>query len=199
MSPRKPLREEHAQATRAAIVSAARRLFTREGYAATSLDGIASAARVTKGALYHHFDDKTDLFRAVYEELAGEVAARLRRALAQATTPLERAHLAVEAFLDCADERDVRAVMFRDGMAVLAGECRKIDERHYLRLVRDVLDELAAAGLLVTQDSGLLARLLLAAVIEASQILGAARDVAPTRAAVREALRQIVAGLVRPA
>src|SRR5258705_9381901 len=110
----KPLRQEHAEVTRNAVIAAARRLFAERGYAAVLLDEIAAAARVTKGAIYHHFANKRDLFRTVYEELAGEVEARVRRRLARGAHPLERAELAIDAFLDCADDDVIRAIMFRD-------------------------------------------------------------------------------------
>src|ERR1700736_5772327 len=70
-------RDEHVADTRQALVDAARRLFTEQGYAATGTEEIVAAARVTRGALYHHFHDKTDLFRAVMEQIAREVAERL--------------------------------------------------------------------------------------------------------------------------
>ena len=70
-------RDEHVADTRQALVDAARKLFTEQGYAATGTEEIVAAARVTRGALYHHFHDKTDLFRAVMEQIAREVAERL--------------------------------------------------------------------------------------------------------------------------
>ena len=63
--------------TRQALVDAARKLFTEQGFAATGTEEIVAAARVTRGALYHHFHDKTDLFRAVMEQIAREVAEHL--------------------------------------------------------------------------------------------------------------------------
>src|SRR5436309_1603747 len=100
MSTSKPLREEHAEATRKALLGAARRLFARKGFADTSLDEVAEVARVTKGAVYHHFKNKRELFRSVYEELAAEVDTRIRERLAPATEPLARAQLGIEAFLE---------------------------------------------------------------------------------------------------
>jgi AcrR family transcriptional regulator len=70
-------RDEHVADTRQALVDAARTLFTEQGYAATGTEEIVAAARVTRGALYHHFHDKSDLFRAVMEQIAREVAEHL--------------------------------------------------------------------------------------------------------------------------
>jgi AcrR family transcriptional regulator len=70
------LRTQHAEATRRAVLDAARSLFGRQGYAQTSVDQIAAAARVTKGAVYHHFSGKEALCRAVYDEVETEAQAR---------------------------------------------------------------------------------------------------------------------------
>src|SRR5260370_7518983 len=74
--PSATLRSQHAEATRRAVLAAARSLFGRNGYAQTSVDEIADAARVTKGAVYHHFAGKEALFRAVYAEAGAEALGR---------------------------------------------------------------------------------------------------------------------------
>jgi hypothetical protein len=84
-------------------------------------------------------------------------------------------------------------VMFRDGLPVLVGECRTIDDEHYLGLLRELLDDLVAAGFLAGADTTVMSRLLLSMLIEASGMLGA--DDAP-RAAVRASLERIVMGLI---
>jgi AcrR family transcriptional regulator len=70
------LRSRHAEATRRAVLDAARSLFGRQGYAQTSVEEIADAALVTKGAVYHHFAGKKALFRAVYDEVEADAQAR---------------------------------------------------------------------------------------------------------------------------
>jgi AcrR family transcriptional regulator len=190
----KPLREEHAEITRSAVIAAAKQQFAERGYEAVSLDDVATAARVTKGAIYHHFDSKRDLFRTVYEELAAEVESRVRKRIARGTSPLERAELAIEAFLDCADDDAIRA-MFRDGSTALGGECREIDGRYYLGLLREQLDEFVSAGLLKGIDTQMLARLVLGLLIEGSAILGDPERPRSARANLRTALRRNVGGL----
>src|SRR5512135_2959092 len=96
-------RQEHTEETRRALLGAARTLFGPHGYAATSLDDVAQAARVTKGALYHHHEGKRRLFEAVVEELEAEVVARVAAA-AGGTTAWDRTLRGLEASLDaCLD------------------------------------------------------------------------------------------------
>ena len=78
----KGARAEQSGATRAALVAAARELFAERGYAGVGTEEIVRRARVTRGALYHHFEDKKDLFRAVHEELEAELAQTIGAQLA---------------------------------------------------------------------------------------------------------------------
>src|ERR1700704_452027 len=75
----KSRREEYTEATRRALLDAAADLFATSGYAATSIEDVVSRARVTRGALYHHFRSKEDLFEAVYTELEEAAMVRIRR------------------------------------------------------------------------------------------------------------------------
>ena len=188
------LREEHAAATRQAVLDSARRLFSSQGFSGTSIDQIAQAARVTKGAVYHHFKSKTDVFRAVYELLSKELEAQLR-AQVQAAPPDARMSSAIDLLLLGADSEEVRTVLFRDGPAVLGGECRAIDQRHYLGLAEQTLLELQSQGVIRPVDTRVFARLLLAALVEGSIMLGNADHVETTRAALRAALEHMLAGL----
>jgi AcrR family transcriptional regulator len=190
------LRDEHADQTRAVVLASARKLFASQGYHATSIDQLAAAARVTKGAVYHHFDDKTRVLASVYEQIAAELEAELRAHMARTPDPVAKVARAIEALLAAADVADVRVILFREGPAVLAGECRAIDERHFLGLIREVFDELEAEGRLAAVDTALLSRLLLSVFVEASQILGNARNVKQTRAALATTLTRLLDGVI---
>src|SRR5215469_12097649 len=98
-------RAEHVQDTRAALVRAARQLFAAKGYAGTGTEEIVARARVTRGALYHHFRDKRGLFQAVMEGVASELAQQLvTQELAHLTpaadTAWDQLCKGVQAFLD---------------------------------------------------------------------------------------------------
>ena len=84
------LKAEQSQATRAALIAAARELFARDGYAAVATEEIVRAAGVTRGALYHHFAGKAELFSAVYEDVERRLVEQIAQsAMASATDPLQ--------------------------------------------------------------------------------------------------------------
>src|SRR5258708_8316209 len=95
----KSRRAEHVQDTQAAVLQAARELFAEKGYAGTGTEEIVARARVTRGALYHHFRDKADLFRAVMQAVAADLAERLvTQPLSPPTPPARARHQLPERF-----------------------------------------------------------------------------------------------------
>jgi AcrR family transcriptional regulator len=111
--------EERSQATRAALVNAAHRLFAEHGYAAVSADGIVAAAGVTRGALYHHFDDKRDLFRSVFEDVERSLTDEIRMAIDAAGDPASALAVGLARFLDVCERPDVVRLALTDAPAVL--------------------------------------------------------------------------------
>src|SRR5882672_1731861 len=115
-------RAEHAADTREALIGAARRLFAADGFDGTGTEQIVAEARVTRGALYHHFRDKADLFRAVMAEAAGEVATQLvdEQLASDAASPMQEIRDGVAAFLDvCVSGGDFQRIVLVDGPRVL--------------------------------------------------------------------------------
>jgi AcrR family transcriptional regulator len=116
------LRSQHAEATRRAVLDAARTLFGRQGYPQTSVEEIADAARVTKGAVYHHFAGKEALFRAVYAEVETEAQARALSAGNTGLAPIDQIVAMMNAYLDAALDLEIRRITLIDGPAIVGFE-----------------------------------------------------------------------------
>lgn len=161
--------EERRQATTDALVASGRRLFGERGYAGVSSAAIAAAARVTTGAMYHHFENKAALFRAVFETVEAELAVAVRLAAASPGDPLLRLEKGALAFLKAARQPKVRRIVLIDGPRVLGWDrWREIDERHHLRPLKAALIAAMRAGLMKRQDPDAVARLLMGALTEAA-------------------------------
>src|ERR1700753_774434 len=107
--------------TRAALVASARRRFAAQGFDSTGTEQIVADARVTRGALYHHFKDKADLFRAVMAEAAGEIATQLidEQLASETESPLSEIREGISAFLDVCVGGDLQRIVLVDGPRVL--------------------------------------------------------------------------------
>src|ERR1700712_1906898 len=112
------LRAEQVAQTRGALIAAGRRLFGEQGYAATSVEDLAREARVTTGALYHHFPTKTALFETVFEQLHIELLTRSADAASHAPDEIAALALGFEAFLDEILVPDVQRILVTDAPAV---------------------------------------------------------------------------------
>jgi AcrR family transcriptional regulator len=179
---RAPLREQHADATRRAILAAARHAFARRGYAATSLDAICRPAGLTKGALYHHFADKAAVLQAVYIEMEQELAAAVQQAvLACGGGAWDRMLAAIDAFFTASAEPAYARIVLRDAPLVLdAHHGREIDHAIGLGLVATLVSDLLAEvrRALPVQVT---ARILLAAASEVAMAMAHAANPARVR------------------
>ncbi|MDW6022442.1 TetR family transcriptional regulator [Mesorhizobium sp. BAC0120] len=132
--------KERTEATRAALIEAARRLFVERGYAETATPDIVAAAGVTRGALYHHFADKQALFRAVVEQEAATIAVEIERRAPATLSAAEALLAGGDAYLDAMREPGRTRLLLLDGPAVLGREeMDAIDERHGNRTLREGL------------------------------------------------------------
>jgi AcrR family transcriptional regulator len=177
-----PRRAEHAADTRAALVTAARRLFAAQGYDGTGTEQIVADARVTRGALYHHFRDKADLFRAVMAEAAGSVAQRLidEQLASQSASPLAEIRAGFAAFLDVCVGGDFQRIVLVDGPRVLGSDAwEELVQRYGRGILEEWLNRCVEAGDLEAVPLRALARLLIAMLTEAS--LAIARSAAPAQ------------------
>lgn len=192
---------ERSDATRARLVSAARALFAKRGYASVGTEEIVRQAKLTRGALYHHFDDKRDLFRAVHEQIEGELTDAIAAELAGAGTddPVEALRTAVRTFLDACTEPAIARITLLEAPSVLGWEeWRTIDEKYGLGLTIAGLEMGMDAGRLQRQPVRPLAHLLLAALGEAGMVIANAGDPKAARAEVEPAVLSLLTGLERP-
>ena len=189
-------REAEARATRETLIEAALELFTERGYAAVGTEEIVARAKLTRGALYHHFADKRDLFRAVFQRVEGDLVQRIGARMEAVDDPWELMLAGMRAFLDACEEPAVKQIALTDAPAVLGWkEWREIDNRHGLGLTRAALEGAVAAGMLRPIAVEPMAHLFVAALSEAAFVIAYADRPRKARAEVEQALLQLVEGL----
>lgn len=182
---RSGLREQHAEATRLALLTAASARFAQHGYAHTSLDDVAADAGTTKGAVYHHFKDKQALFAATYEHLSAALVEALVRHPQMASGEVADA---IAAFLELAPHPGYSRVLFLEGPAVLGpAACRAIDMRHGLGLMEALVSRFITPEVRSLASTSVLTRLMLATLIEAVQMIASEPDAAAAAAVARQA------------
>lgn len=187
---------ERSEATRAALIAAARELFAARGYAAVGTEEIVRRAGVTRGALYHHFDGKPDLFRACYEQIESELAQRLADAVAPDAGALETLRAGKELFLDATLEPEIQRIALIDAPAVLGWEqWREIGARYGLGLIEGLLAAGMESGEIRRQPLRSLAHAMLGALDEVAMLVGRADDPKAARAEASETLESLIAGL----
>ena len=138
---------ERSAATRRRLLDAARERFVTIGYEPTSTEQIRQLAGVSRGAMYHHFGSKRDLFEAVFEEVAVDA---IRQAISEADTdesPLGQLTAASLAWLRVVRDRQVATILIEQAPNVLGWrQARAVEERTTLGLMRGALDRAVAAG-----------------------------------------------------
>ena len=189
-------REEYAETTRHAIVQAAVERFAAGGFARTTIDEVADAARVTKGAVYHHFQDKSELFEAAFVVMEERLLVRVDEGVQGIEDPWELMATGIDLFLAECCEADFRRIAIQEAPAALGwARWKEIEERYFLGVVKAVLDALASRGVIGAQTGDLSARLLLAAMSEAGVAVADAVSPEAARQQAAALLMQFVAGL----
>ena len=170
---------ERAAETREALIAAARPLFAAQGFAEAALETIVRAAGVTRGALYHHFTDKTELFAAVFEQVEGEVATRMGEAIAASnqTDPIVVMVLGAAFWLDACSDPEVQRIVLVDAPAVLGWtRWTEIGNRYNIGLVRALLTNAVETGRIPPQPVEATALTMLGAMREATLYVARAED-----------------------
>jgi AcrR family transcriptional regulator len=169
---------ERRAATTEAILKAGRRLFGEQGFAATTMDDIAEAARVAKGAVYHHFATKETVFEAVFDQVSRDLVLEIDRAARTERDVLAAMVAGTQHYFAACAKGDTCQIILRDGPAVLGWErWREIDARHFGGKIPRALAAAMDAGLIARQPVEPLARLLLGAVTEAAVACAGRSDV----------------------
>jgi AcrR family transcriptional regulator len=169
---------ERRAATTEAILKAGRRLFGERGFAATTIDDIAEAARVAKGAVYHHFATKEAVFEAVFNQVSLDLVQEVDRAARTEKDVLAAMVAGTQHYFAACAKGPTGQIILRDGPAVLGWErWREIDAQHFGGKIPLALTAAMDAGLIARQPVEPLARLLLGAVTEAAVACAGRSDV----------------------
>jgi len=195
-----PTKAEQTERTRAALISAGRTLFAERGFAATSTEELVRTAGVTRGALYHHFRDKRELFEAVYEDVERGLAEEVTRSLEGTSDALEVLRRGSDAFLDACLDPAVQRIALVEGPSVLGWErWREIDQTYGLGMVQLALQAAMDAGAIRAAPVEPLAHVLLGGLMEAAMLLAASPDPRRARADAGAAVAVLLDGLAAPA
>lgn len=190
------LRAEQVAQTRAALVRAGRRLFGDKGFRATSVEDLAREARVTTGALYHHFPTKTALFEAVFEQTHTDLTIGAAEEAQDAQDALAGLAQGFDAFLEAALKPDVQQILVVDGPAVLGpSRYTELDERYAFSVIAGALQDAVASGTLRADDPETITRLLLGALTRGAMLIASTNDPVATRHAVSRSMRALLNGL----
>ncbi len=163
---------ERSAATRAKLIKAARALFARRGYASVGTEEIVRRAGVTRGALYHQFPGKEDLFLAVYEQIEQELMEGAASLLDPEVGPFEELRAGIRFFLEACRTPDVQQIVLVDGPSVLGwARWREVAERYGLGLMHAVLAAGIEAGEIAQLPAEPLAHLLMGALDEAALLV----------------------------
>ncbi len=193
---RKSRRQDYSSSTKRALLDNATKLFTAHGYAGTSLDEVVAAARVTKGALYHHFPSKLALFESVFERLQAKTTKEIEKKLGRVKDPWERADLGLQAFVDVCREPQFRRIVLQEGPVALGHERWTDAERSAsLGIVQRTVDALLADLGSGEELSESFAIVFYGAIRSASEYVADAEDPDAAAADVQATVGAILAGL----
>jgi AcrR family transcriptional regulator len=163
--------------TRERLLAAARRLFGERGYEATSIESVLEASGVARGALYHHFPSKAELFDAVLADVLIEIAERSAAAAAGRKDPLEGLRAGSHAWLKMALDPAIQRIALLDATTAVGwARWREQDQAHSLGGLRATLLRLTGEGRVPAGQAELLAHVLLAALNEAALFVAFAED-----------------------
>jgi AcrR family transcriptional regulator len=186
-------REEYTEATRQALLAAGKEIFARDGFQAAGIEAISRAARVTRGAFYHHFEDKQALFDAVVVAMQAEAVTAINEKSRGQRKIWDRLFVGIDAYLDiCLDPAYARVVV-QEAPAVLgARRFQEIEEAYPMGLLKASMNALKHDGELAFEDMDLLSHMVDAMICKVALMLPEADH--PKR--LRERSQRIIASLL---
>ena len=196
VSETKSRRDEYSEASRRALLDSARKRFTTDGFAATSIDQVAADARLTKGAVYHHFANKQALFGAVLDELELETVAVIMAAASSSGSAWEAGLAGLDAFLDRCLDPAYQRLCFQEGPVAMGYlQWYEGGEKHEIGLIQGLLVALKAEGLIDIDDLDTLTTVLFGSMCACAQAIARAEDPVAVRNRMREVLVRMLRGL----
>ncbi|MGH3648870.1 MAG: TetR/AcrR family transcriptional regulator [Micromonosporaceae bacterium] len=194
--PARTRREEYSELTRRALVDSAASLIAERGYAGTSLDEVTARARVTKGALYHHFRGKRALFEAVFDAKELGVIAEVASAMRGFSEPIEMVRAGLAVFLDACLDPGYQRIVLQEGPSVLGYErWREREEEYTLGVVRGTVLSLIDTGEYPDLPVETVTRMLFGALAAGAAAIAAASDKERVRSEVEATVILILEGL----
>lgn len=186
---------ERREATIAAILKAARRLFASRGFDSTSIDDIAASAGVAKGAVYHHFESKEEIFTQVLDSVQAELAASPPPSLLNISDPLDQIATAVMEYLIAANEPGIRQILLIDGPAVIGWQkWREIDDRYFGAGAKAAVERILAKSATSARIEAV-THLLMGAVMEACLVCAKSQNAKKSARELSSALRVMLEGV----
>ena len=196
MPARSGSKAEQTAATTRKLVEVGRELFAARGFAHTGTEDLVRAAGVTRGALYHHFADKTALFHAVLDQVQREVGAAVEEVAARYDNPWDQLTSGCRAFLEACTRPDTQQIMLIDGPAVLGWSAwRQMDSQYSFQSLREGVSVLVRDGVIADQSVDALAHLLSGAMNEAALWVVQSATPAATLIEATESLGRLLAAL----
>ncbi|MDF6102846.1 TetR/AcrR family transcriptional regulator [Gordonia hongkongensis] len=186
---------ERTAATRASLIDAGRKLFGERGFADVGTQEIVAEAGVTRGALYHQFDDKKGLFVAVYDDVEQSIVAQIAAAVGERAgeDPLAALKAGMRLFLRLCTEPEVHRITLVEAPSVLGwSEWRARGEEFGFALVEGLIAAAIATGQAVEQPTRPLAHVAIGALDEAALYVAAADDREAATEQVAAVLERIV-------
>ena len=185
---------ERSEATTSLLVREARQLFATRGFAGTSIEDIASAAGVTRGALYHHFPSKEAVFQAVFDAEQAAIGAEVYSALKRKRGALAKVAAACDEFLTLCLDPEIQQILLVDGPAVLSDR-REMWSSSWLPLMVSGLEKAMEEGSLEPRPATPLAHLIFGGLCQGA--IMAVRQEDPTRSIndVRREVKRLIESL----